>query len=698
MSNTMNKKPPMTRSRAIMEHTPAGYEQAAPERDSGAVRVPRTIEEEPLQDLSPAAAQVVTVDGNVTVGTDGSGNDGVDEPGDAGRGTVPPATPSGGAGVVEPVSPLVDSLYRSMGYVPVGDIYVPVTNEELQAMAAARDDPYATDEEAGDPIIEEEPDTLEPDQVLQAQVQNIARAVAPFLDEMRSEVQSDRVKAMRDLESIASALAQEQRMLREQAREDREALRRFLAKEERPPPAAGGGRVGGAANPGSQALGRSPDTLTWPVPTPGRAASNPFTAGSGNSGQKGPDGPAGPFNSNGAAVPPSGEFWPAASALGRAFIESQAASAGPRRLSLDSDVEVFAFMMDSSAVELADTKTAVTAAEGLREKPAKDAKAEIKQFYVSCAEDKLLVDFVDGVAHADYVHLRKRLVKKLAGLSYIQLEIAGDKDVAEASVCRHLTASIRHLAPKREYTKMATIEAYISVTEIQSGAMTPRDVLHAMDRNFASPSQVERDRELEMELSQISVSKGMLPSKAITQARLTFTRKFGPEQAVIIDRSVRSHITSMLTQDAKEYPSLQPFVNKLLETSFSAQPLEEWQSQFRIYEKQPGFADTLRAGAPAAKKVQLPPRTPRQDINLLGEDGSGTMEALVAALAAALTRSGALGAGGINALNNPPPAGGYRFSRGLEWVKDNGVEGFAAPGDDRREPLPIGQICKALDI
>ncbi|KAL1508313.1 hypothetical protein AB1Y20_004424 [Prymnesium parvum] len=42
--------------------------------------------------------------------------------------------------------------------------------------------------------------------------------------------------------------------------------------------------------------------------------------------------------------------------------------------------------------------------------------------------------------------------------------------------------------------------------------------------------------------------------------------------------------------------------------------------------------------------------------------------------------------------------GGDRTAKDRDWVEANGVPGFAAPDDPRREPLHIGKVCKALGI
>ena len=272
--------------------------------------------------------------------------------------------------------------------------------------------------------------------------------------------------------------------------------------------------------------------------------------------------------------------------------------------------------------------------------------------------------------------------------------------MAEAAVYRHLTASVRYFAGQREYTKMSAIEAHITVVESEVVVLTPRSVLDAMDHHFASPTQVERDRELANELDKIRASKGVMPSQAITQARLTYTRMFGADNRGLVDRSVRSYITNMLMQESDALGCLQPFTSKLLDASFAELPLESWQSQFRIFEKQPGFEAALLS---TAGKKEAAPRRARE-VNLLGQEDSldKFIAAMVPAMAKILGHSSvppSMGGGGVNTLGAKPPAGGgYRSERGPAWVAEYGCPGYAAPGDDRRKALPIGKICQALDI
>ncbi|KAL3929479.1 MAG: hypothetical protein SGPRY_001946 [Prymnesium sp.] len=275
---------------------------------------------------------------------------------------------------------------------------------------------------------------------------------------------------------------------------------------------------------------------------------------------------------------------------------------------------LFNSMKASAASELKGVPTAISVKEGLSSKPDISIKRDITNFYQACGAAKLMVDFQDSVSHAFFVDLLRMLVQRLAGLAYPQLEVA-DTEAASVTMFRHLLGDGREL--------------------------DTAGILLLIDKQFVSPTQVERDRELALELAKIKTAMDIL--------------------------------------------------------------LDEWQAQFRIYGKQPGFAESfmpsqLGNGEEAAGGSSKPPKEPVRMMSgtdfmrkvassLLGvapgdlgepkgksEDDTKFLRRLIAAV----TRE-----------HRRMSSGGWRLIGFLALLHHP---------NERREPLHIGKISAAVDI
>ncbi|MBO8589766.1 hypothetical protein INN88_14300, partial [Staphylococcus aureus] len=105
----------------------------------------------------------------------------------------------------------------------------------------------------------------------------------------------------------------------------------------------------------------------------------------------------------------------------------------------------------------------------------------------------------DSLSHVAFVDHRRKLVQRLAGLAYAQMEEA-DVEAAESTVARHLLNSIRYFDGKVGYSKISAVHVDIAGLEAEGGELKPEDVMTLMDKQFISPTRVERDKELEDEL------------------------------------------------------------------------------------------------------------------------------------------------------------------------------------------------------
>ncbi|KAL1495936.1 hypothetical protein AB1Y20_014578 [Prymnesium parvum] len=140
-----------------------------------------------------------------------------------------------------------------------------------------------------------------------------------------------------------------------------------------------------------------------------------------------------------------------------------------------------------------------------------------------------------------------------------------DAEAAESTVARHLLNSIRYFDGKVGYTKISAVHIDISAMEAEGGEPKPEDIMLLIDKQFISPTRVERDKELEDELQALKTSKTDFPSAAIARALLVHKRKYGPGQKELAERSTRTFITQMITSQAQEHEVFAPFASKLLD-------------------------------------------------------------------------------------------------------------------------------------
>ena len=250
------------------------------------------------------------------------------------------------------------------------------------------------------------------------------------------------------------------------------------------------------------------------------------------------------------------------------------ASQGKRLSFMDASVPLFDFMKASPACELQGVPTAISVKEGLSSKPDINIKPDITNFYQACGEAKLMADFKDSLSHASFVDLRRKLVQRLAGLAYAQLEVA-DMEAASVTVLRHLLGSVRYFDGRSGYAKLSAVHTKVSADDSEGRELDTAGILLLIDKQFVSPTQVERDRELALELEKIKTAVDVVPSMAISQALLVHNRMYGPGQASLSERSTRSFITNMVTIQAATCPALQPFASKLLDAGFSGASLDD---------------------------------------------------------------------------------------------------------------------------
>ncbi|KAL3907964.1 MAG: hypothetical protein SGPRY_009982, partial [Prymnesium sp.] len=281
----------------------------------------------------------------------------------------------------------------------------------------------------------------------------------------------------------------------------------------------------------------------------------------------------------------------------------------------------------------------------------------------------------------------RKLVQRLAGLAYAQLEVA-DMEAAEGTVLRHLLGSVRHFDGRAGYTKLSAVHTRVAADDSEGLELRAGGVLLLLDKQFVSPTQVERDRELAAELDKIKSLADTAPSR----------------QIALSERSTRSFTTNML-----------------LDAGFSGASLDDWLAQFRIYEKQPGFVEAFAA---ARRGGEALPTKPTKGVRLAwvnvllggyprefdseGEEGDGEGGAADFMRKVAINPLGLMpgdlgkpkGNNGDDAvLLRRLIAAVTREQKNEQWwVEAHGVPGFAAPSYEKREPLHIGKIAAALGI
>eukprot|EP00930_Biecheleria_cincta_P024307 TRINITY_DN17400_c0_g1_i1.p1 TRINITY_DN17400_c0_g1~~TRINITY_DN17400_c0_g1_i1.p1 ORF type:complete len:700 (-),score=112.62 TRINITY_DN17400_c0_g1_i1:131-2230(-) len=87
------------------------------------------------------------------------------------------------------------------------------------------------------------------------------------------------------------------------------------------------------------------------------------------------------------------------------------------------------------------------------------------------------------------------------------------------------------------------------------------------------------------------------PSKAIKEAKRTYTSMYGAESEADIDKAVRVFITDWLSKLAAKHSFLVKFKDKIVHAEFAAKPLEEWQAQFQAFENQDEYVSGMAAAA-----------------------------------------------------------------------------------------------------
>lgn len=136
-----------------------------------------------------------------------------------------------------------------------------------------------------------------------------------------------------------------------------------------------------------------------------------------------------------------------------------------------------------------------------------------------------MVDFRDSLSHASFVDLRRKFVQRLAGLAYAQLEVA-DMEAASGTVLRRLLGSIRHFDGRNGYTKPSAVHTRVAARVGSLRQLT--FCCSLISSSFLPLTQVERDRELALELEKINSAVDVVPSMAISQAFLVHNRMYGP--------------------------------------------------------------------------------------------------------------------------------------------------------------------------
>jgi hypothetical protein len=256
----------------------------------------------------------------------------------------------------------------------------------------------------------------------------------------------------------------------------------------------------------------------------------------------------------------------------------------------------------------------------LAAKPDLSLKVDVKAHFNSCDSSKLLVDFLDGMSHSDYVDSRRDMVVKLAALACLVME-SGDlgKMEAESSARRRLVDSLEYFSGQEKRNNLTIVARVVKSSE----DMPVMSILEKLDLQFASPNAVVRSREFENALGELTVWAGKPPSAICSEAFTLFRRKFGHDQEKLVETELRSWFVSTITAQNERCKKeagvdfLEVVVSRLRDLDFQTKSLTAWQDQFRMYESDPGFAAGMAAAKKKGGSVAVRPTSTSKGVNAL---------------------------------------------------------------------------------
>ncbi|RPG35727.1 MAG: hypothetical protein CBB72_005200 [Muricauda sp. TMED12] len=404
--------------------------------------------------------------------------------------------------------------------------------------------------------------------------------------------------------------------------------------------------------------------------------------------------------------------------LAKAIVVEQKQTLGtPRKIEMGK-YDGFDFMDASKCVALAYTTTSVTIGEAMQRKPDASTKPAIQAAHDACGPKELFEGLDDKIAHQAFIDLRRKIVSRLGGWG-LYLSESMDKMAAEHQLRAKVIDSMEYFDGKEGRTKLSMA---LAQSKAKVGASL-KEVLELIDEQFAAATPVERNREHQEVLNELTVEHGICPSTTVAKSLLAFQRKFGADHDDLVDTEARSFVTQLLEGQAAKYAFMQPFMDKINDCAFAGKSLNDWITQFKILERQSVFTTAMAALKKKMSKQAAPAPTSTQINALLGflpqdleapeadEDGStGELIKRMAGLLTTgrqddLTKPGEKGTNDqanlkfltrlIAAASSPAAGGKGSSTKDSTWVAEHGVPGFPAPADSFRPAIHVGKVLAA---